>query len=300
MFTLTSKYINLETAKREQIENFLNNLNRNIIKKNDGSNFSGSTKADIKKFLKQYFKHTRGEDENYPKEVSWIKATIGKDEKPKEKPTTSQDDIMKVAAQFDKLEYRILTLMFFDSGFRKSEMFSALKKDLTWDVFDEDGNKCFWIKCNESKTEPRTIPIQLFTEDIKAFVNGVYYKSLNNDNKLFNVNYGSYLKMLGNASSKAISIKLNIQCLRHSSATLYAQLLHGDLIALANRYGWSYSAKELKTYVRRSKSAHLIGAKKVFSSELLKLKEENQKQQERMDKLEKAIAVLTTMVTKKN
>lgn len=284
MFKAVCRFIDLKTAKREQIEKFVNGLHRNENKKIDGYNYSGSAKSDIKKFLKQYFKHTKGEDEFYPKEVSWIKTNIAKDEKPKEKEVITQRESIKLASHFRKVEFRILTLLLFDAGFRIEEMLTTRKRDLTWDTFDDEGNKCFWIKCSESKTEQRNIPIQLFTEDLKAFMNSTYFQNLKDSDLLFNISYDSYLKMLKKAGKKVLNKVITPHSLRHSSATLYAKLYEGDMIQLANRYAWSYSSKELRTYIRRSKTFHTIGAKKVFSSELLKIKEENQKLKEDFEK----------------
>ncbi len=288
MFNIVNRELNLKTAQRPQIEKFVNRLNRNEFKQLDETNYSGSSKSDIKKFLKQYYKAIEGDDEFYPKKVSWIRTNISKDEQPKEKPVVSQEDITKVANHFKKPEFRILTLLLFDSGFRIQEMLSVKKKDLTFEPFDEE-NKCWWIKCSESKTEIRTVPIQLFTEEINNFVNTSYFQNLKDDDLIFNVTYASYLSSLSKSSEKVIGKVLTPHALRHSSATLYAKLYEGDMIQLANRYGWSYSSRELKTYIRRSRTFHKIGAKKVFSSELLKLKEDNKKLREEFEELKLAI-----------
>lgn len=289
MYNAASRGLDLMTADRHEIEDFLNQLNRNQFKQQDKTPYSGSTKSDIKKFLKQYYKLMEGDDEFYPKKVSWIRVAISKDEKPLEKAVISQEEAIKLANSFQKPEFRMLSLMLFDSGFRIEEMLSVKKKDLTFEPFD-DANKCWWIKCSQSKTEIRTVPIQLFTEEINNLVNTSYYQSLKDDDLIFgNVSYPSYLSSLKLASIKLFGKHLTPHALRHSSATLYASLYEGDMIQLANRYGWSYSSNELKTYIRRSRTFHKIGAKKVFSSELLKLKEENTRIMQRLDHLEQLV-----------
>lgn len=289
MFRVVSRELNLKTAKRKQIEEFVTKLNKNEFKKLDGNDFSGSSKSDIKKFLKQFYKWLRGKGEFYPKEVSWLRTKIGKDDLPQEKEVITQEEVMKLASHFNRPEYRMLTLLLFDSGFRKDEMFSVRKRDLTWDDFDDEGNKCWWIKCSSSKTEVRTIPIQLFTEDINNFVNGAYFLSLKDNDLIFNESYEYYLRSIKHAGYKVLNKKITPHSLRHSSATLYAKLYQGDMIQLANRYGWSYSSRELRTYIRRSKSYHSMGAKKVFSSELLKMKEDNKKLRDRVENVENLI-----------
>lgn len=299
MFNLVTKHINLEKAKRPEIEAYINKLHRNDLKKQNGQNFSGSSKSDIKKFIKQFYKYYRGNDEHYPIEVSWIRTNISKDERPEEKTVITEQEAVKLASHFKKPEFRILTLLLFDSGFRISEMLGIRKKDLTFEKLDDDDNKCFWVYCKESKTLPRKVPIQLFTEDIKTFINSAYFRSLNNEDTVFNVLYQSYLKSLSLASQKVIGKHLSPHSLRHSSATLYARLYDGNSMMLADRYGWSYSSKELKTYIRRSGAFQRIGAKKVFSTELIKLKEENKKLNDRLNKLEKATSILLKLNKKK-
>lgn len=289
MFAITSKYLNLETANRPIIEDFINRLNRDKIRQKDKRPYSGSSKSDLKKFIKQYYKHTRGNDENYPPEVSWIRTRIAKDEQPKEKEILSQEQAVKLANSFRKPEFKIMTLLLFDSGFRIQEMLSVMKKNITFEPFDDEGNKCFWIKCNVSKTDTRNIPVQLFTEDIRDFLNSSYVQGLKDDDLLFPVRYDYYRQTLKETAKKLFNKVITAHSLRHSSATLYAKLYAGDMIALANRYGWTYSSKELKTYIRKSQAYHRIGAKRVFSDEITKLKEENARLREDFTKLRELV-----------
>lgn len=300
MFNIISRDLELKTAARKQIEEYLNKVNRNIIKKQRGGDFTGNTKRDIKKFLRQFFKWYKGENEFYPKEVSWIKTKIAKDEKPKERPVIELKDVPKLAKMFKRYDYQMLTLLLFDSGFRIQEMLSVKKKDLTWAEFDE-GKKCFWIKCNVSKTFPRNVPIPLFTEDINSYFNSMDYRAKEDGDLLFDVQYEDYLKMLKIYSLKLIKRKLTPHCLRHSSATYYAKEYSGNVPLLAQRYGWEFDAKELKVYVRTSGAYNKTGAKISYKNEISKLKEENQKLWEEIENIKKVIQknLITEIKSKK-
>ncbi len=273
-------------ATREDIENFVTDLHNNNILKLNGKRFSGSTKADIKKFLKQFFKAMKGDNEFYPREVAWIRTRIAKDEKPKQKPVATIAEVMGLSKHFRNPEFAILVLLFFDSGFRIEEMLSVKKKDLSWSKYS-DNEKCFWIACNESKTEPRKVPVPLFTDDIRMFVNTSYFLSLDSDDKLFKSCYGNVAKNIKEMGLRHLGKNLTPHCLRHSSASFWASQL--DYWQLCERFGWSYSSDQAKTYVRRSGKNQVAAAKKVFTNELILM-------QERMDKLEKAHKVLLDKV----
>lgn len=279
MFNVVTRALSLDKAERKDIETFINKLNRNEFKTQAKTNYSGNAKSDIKKFLKQFFKWYKGESEYYPKEVSWLKCKISKEELPTEKDILNKDQVVKLSNCFEKYEYKILTLVLFDSGFRIGEIESAKKKDLTLEVI-EDNNSCFFIKCNVSKTFTRTVDISLFTEELKSFVNSEEYKSKQPDDPLFNISYESFNKMLKRYSERLFKLKISPHNLRHSSATLYADIYNGNVVKLASRYGWSYSAKELQVYVRQSKTLPRDSAKITFRNEINLLKQEIQKLKE--------------------
>ena len=298
MYNLVARTLTtpLETATREDLEQFVTDIHRNKVRKLSGEALSGSTKADIKRFLKQFFKWLKGKDEFFPSEVTWIRTSISKDEQPEEKPTLSLTEALQFASAFKKTEYRILTLLLFDSGFRINEMLSAKKTDLSWEDFGE-GEKCFWLKCNASKTELRKVPVPLFTEHLRDFVNSSYYLNLGNDEPLFNLEYSNILTRFGQVSQQLFNKTITPHALRHSSATFYAKEFDGNMNSLAERYGWTYSSDQLKTYIRRSGAYQRSGAKKVFTNELLSVKAENARLKERMEKMEGDVRSLLKLMS---
>lgn len=276
MFDTTSKALNksFDAATREDIEGFVNKLHHNRLKTVQGRPYSGSTKSDLKKFLKQFWKWFKGQGEDYPVEVRWIKTNISKDEKPQEKDIISFEEAVKLANSFQKLEYRVMTLILFDSGFRIDELLSSRKKDLTWEEF-EAGKKCWWIKCNRSKTLTRKIPIPLFTEELNSYANSATFQVLPNEGPLFGeVTYFAFNKALKATSKRVLKKQLSPHHLRHSSATYYAKEFDGNMMMIADRYGWSYTSDELKLYIRRSGAYQRQGVKKSYENEVGKLKAE--------------------------
>lgn len=285
---------------REDMEEFISSLNRNEFKTKKGQPYSGSTKSDIKKFIKQFWKWKFGDDEEYPKVVSWIKTNISKDERPIEKEVLSYKEVIKFANHFKKIDYKILVLLLFDSGFRIQEMMSVKKKDLKWDNYDGI-KKCFWIKCNKSKTMVRNVPVPLFSEEIKTFVNSSYFQNLKDDDDIFTMNYVSICNNLRYAGEKVLGKKhITAHNLRHSSATYYSKEFDGNMNLIADRYGWAYNSDELKLYIRRSGAYQRAGVKKVFDNQLVKIKEENEDLKRRLDDMEKNILSRLYSLIKEN
>jgi len=287
MFSVANRGLDkpFEKVSREDMEAFVTRLHRDEFKTEKGEHYSGSSKSDIKKFVKQFWKWFKAEDV-YPKEVVWIRTRIGKDERPEEKEILSYEDVLKLSKAFIKVEYRVLVLLLFDSGFRIQELMSVKKNDISWEDFEEN-KKCWWIKCNVSKTITRKIPIALFTEEINAFVNSAYYRVLKDDEIIFNVSYNAINKTIKNVSKKILGKDISPHNFRHSSATYYSRVYEGNMNMIAERYGWQYNSKELQLYIRRSGAYQKAGAKKIYSNEIVKIKEENELLKERLDGLEK-------------
>lgn len=274
MFRMTSREIEFNRAGREEIERFIQKLNENSFRKENGKPYSGCTKIDMKKFLKQFFKWYKGKGEAYPEEVSWIKTRLAKDEIPEKKNIVGKEDAIELANQFKKKELQVMVLILFDSGFRIQEMLSSKKKDLTKDTFDEEGNECFWIRCNKSKTFQRNIPIPMFNKEISEWTRTESFIKKNEEEPLFNIKYSNFTKMLGIHSERLLKKRITPHCLRHSSATYYAKEYNGNVIMLAQRYGWSYDAKELKVYVRESGVHNKQGAQISYNNRNAELERE--------------------------
>jgi|GEM_PF-3105220 len=284
-----------ENSERADIEDLVERLSRNRFRRSDGQQYSGSTKSDIKRFLKQFYKWLRGEGTYFPKEVAWLKTRIGKDERPVEKMVITEDQARALAAQFKQPQLGILTLLLFDSGFRIDEMLSVQRRDLTKETIEDIG-EIWFIQCRRSKTYPRRVDVPLFTDDIARFVNTAAIMGMKPEDQLFPVEYATYLKTLHHHSITLFGKAISPHALRHSSATNYASLYKGDRVKLAERFGWSYSAQELDTYVRRGAARQRESAKIVTSNEVVKLQQDNKSLREKLDRLETMfLKSLTTM-----
>lgn len=288
---------NYSSVTRADIEKYVAKLNRNKVLSKDGDPYSGSTKQDIKKFLRRFYKWYKGDNLRYPEHVAWIETRIAKEEKPQRRPYLTMDELHKVATKFSYPNYRFLTYVLWDSGFRIQEALSVKKTDLTWEDYD-DKRKCWWIKCNESKTTVRKVPIPLFTEEIQRYLDTNDYHALTDDSCLFGkVAYDYYRQALAEYS-QPFGKHITPHCLRHSSATYWANKI-GNFTIFCNRFGWSLDSSEAKVYVHESGVDMKQTVKQVYSNEVSGLRSENKELRERMVELERHVKLLIASGVKK-
>lgn len=293
MHLLVSRHISksLLECTREDFEIFIKKLHTNQIKSLISKKpLSGSTKADVKKYLKQLLKHFLGNDEQYPPQVAWLKTRIAKEEKPIRKDIVKINDIVRVADQMGDPKMRILTLLLFDSGFRIDEALSVKKCDLTWEPYQSQNSKghCWWLRCNRSKTEPRKIPVPIWTEDINHFIKTSYFKELGSSSLIWSFSYENYLKILHYASIKVLKKRISPHVLRHSSATYYGPILKSKY-AMDMRFGWSFGGRESETYVRATEQYLAAAPDAIHANETIKLQNELDDLKKKYDTLADAV-----------
>lgn len=291
----------LNTLTKDDIEKVITELNKGILKKRNGKDYGVETVCDLKKFIKQYFKYFKGENNYFPKEVIWINVKIPKDKKNSDKEVLTINQVKELSNMFKSPKHKLAVLLLFDSGFRIEEFMSVRKRDITIDVFNKKGDKCHFINCNESKTFPRNIPIPLFSEDIQNFVNNDDEFLIKQDNEfIFDFNYESFNKILKRNSLKLFNIKVTPHLFRHSSATYYTHEYKLTHHQLCDRYGWTYASNVPAKYIRRSGNGNLDQAQKVFSNDISKLKEENEELKNEVQELKGLInQVISSLPTMK-
>lgn len=285
MYRLVKRHLKkpLDKLKTEDITKYVTGLNKgNVYFKIDGGELSPTTISDIKKFLKQFFKWLKGEGAYYPDEVKRISVKIAKDKQPKPKETLEIDEVIKLSGAFKNIDYKIAILILFDSGFRINEFTSVTKENLSWENL-ENGEKCFWIFCPESKTFQRHIPIPLFTNDLKQYFNSASFQAKKPNEPLINVSYETLLRRIKEISAKLFKKKITFHSLRHSSATYWSNEL--EYLQLCSRMGWSFDSKQAKIYVRRSKKQNIRAGTITFSNKLLEVEKENNELKSRLDEM---------------
>lgn len=225
-------------------------------------NYSAWTKSDYRIILKRFYKWLLGEDEYYPRIVSWIKNTEPKNSiLPEELITEEEVPKLVEAAKFVRNKAFIYVL--YESGARIGEMLTLRIKNVT---FGEDISS---IQVN-GKTGQRRIPIVRSATLLKQWLERHPLK--NNPDSLVWIKmnerkgdfrkqgerdtyrelcYSSVKKILRTTFQRAnINKRYNPHMFRHSRATHLAK--HLTEAQLKQFFGWTQSSDMAARYVHLS------------------------------------------------
>jgi len=221
----------------------------------DKQNYSAWTKHDYKVILKNYYKWSEGENEEFPKKIRWLKpkGSLGKGRfLPKQ--ILSEDDVLKMIKQANHPRDKALISVLYESGCRIGELLPLRKNNVT---FTE--NHCVIVV--SGKTGDRRIILISSAPMLAAWMNN---HPVRNDKKAFvwmgygkrnNVGLITYsavcvlLKRLAE-EAKLPQDKMNPHLLRHSRATFLAN--HLTESQMCAYFGWEIGSEMPRIYVSRS------------------------------------------------
>ena len=256
--------INFRSITENQLEFFIDRLQKGKITNKYGHPYKHESVISIKKILKKYFKWINGGKE-HPL-LEWVDTTT-KTSEPRAIPGLI-DGIKSMSKLASCPEARAILWTLFDSGFRRSELYTCSVEDLS---LQED---CFYLHCPSSKTKTRTVPLPIATPFIKEYLES--RPPHKKGEPFFTYSERGLYKMVTTLSLRCFGEAYSPHDLRHSSCTYYASRL--DRASLCKRYGWSYSSKVPDSYLDLSQ----IEQKKVVQA--IK-KESYDEMQEKIDML---------------
>lgn len=217
------------------------------------SQYSPATKQSIKASIKVFYKHFLGEDEFYPKQISFIKATRDRTRKLMPEDILTEDEIARMIEVSNNLRDKALIALLFDSGARIGEIMNLRVKDV--DLSTEPAH----IRVN-GKTGPRQIPIMFSAPFLADYLNMIKARAPNDyiwttigtwTNRSSKADYGAIRKVLKTAGQKAgIKKRIYPHLFRHSRATYYANKLTEQ--QLKGYMGWAADSAQASTYVHLS------------------------------------------------
>ena len=247
--TLFLKYATFKTPLEKATKDEL----ASALAKVEGSDYSPSTKRNVKVTLKAFYKHHLGEDLYYPKQVAWVKPSASRGKKMLPEDILSEEEILKMIEAAGSVRDKAIIALLYDSGIRVGELLSLRKKDID---FNED---IAHITVN-GKTGMRKIPILFSAPYLSSYLEFVKDKEPDSylwtgigrwtkSNKLVDDN--AIRKVLRLAAEKArIKKRIYPHLFRHSRATYYANRLTEQ--QLKAFFGWTGDSKMVSTYVHMS------------------------------------------------
>ena len=219
----------------------------------EGSDYSSTTKRNIKVTVKSFYKHLLGEDVSYPKQVAWIRSATNRNKKMLPEDILGEEEILKMISAAGNQRDKAIIAVLYDSGIRVGELLSLRIKDL------QLNGELAHITVN-GKTGMRKVPIFFSAPYLARYLELVKDKKDNdylwtgigtwtNANKL--VDDSAIRKLLRQSAEKAgISKRIYPHLFRHSRATYYANKLTEQ--QLKHFFGWTGDSKMVSTYVHIS------------------------------------------------
>ncbi len=257
-----------DRVSEEDMNNFILNLERGIIKSSKGEPYTWETQATIKKFIRKYYKYLLGEGENYPKLVRFIDTST----KILEVKGLSKQENDRLIENSSKLVYRFILAVLYDSGARIEEFYNIKKSDFSKE------NGIYKVRIRISKTKPRTINLPLYSKIIEEYLELNNFKE---DDFLCALNYGTLRKHLNRIGKQFLKRSISPHTFRHGSATYYANYLNRYQISY--RYGWSASSKMPDRYIDMNGLIDDEAVTKIAGDNFIKTDNENKELKTKLD-----------------
>lgn len=288
---------------RKDMEDIILKLREDKIKKvhvmkGMSSVYSETTKNDylkvFRKFMRWLFREGKykGDLQNFLSDFSYKQDR----NKKKQPDILSLDQVSLLCDKLKSLKYRTAVLVFFDSGARPEELANIRIRDIEWDI----KTRKYWtnIRYEKLNSHPRKIDLPYCTELLKKYLSSER-KSAGPDEPLFIISLKKLRDTINPVSKKLFGHNCNLYTLRHSSIQNYYDIYKGNLLWMANRYGWSYgnAAKELGTYANRSKVSLPDGSELAHQDKLGELTIDKTKMQTQIDIMSKQIENLEKMIS---
>lgn len=248
---------------RKDIRKLYKDLHENKILTKKKKFYSEDSKTSYLKTFRRLMKFMFRRKLYYDKSVSYeesfgdLKYKRNDDDR---EPTIFSMEQLKQMCSLASPKMRIVIALGGDAGARPEEMWNIHRKHITWDknrqVYD------VYINSPKKNSKGRTCDSPYFTDIIKYYLASFDLKPDDYVVKLDEYHINRQLKVLakkiGVEAPKDKNLRkksLSIYSLRHSSIQNFYDLYGGNLIYMANRYGWSPKStpQRLDGYMARSK-----------------------------------------------
>lgn len=226
-----------------------------IVGELEKTSLSEWSKVDRKVTIKRFYKWLKGNDEEYPKEVRWIKARMKNDRCRLPEELLTEEDVKKMADATLKPRDKALVQCLYESGCRISELLTLQIKNVT---FDDYGT----ILRVTGKTGDRRVRLVASAPTLASWLDFHPYR---NDPEAYlwtrNLHRGAKDKLpfrynnlrsllIDLANKTGITKKVNPHTFRHSRATALANKL--TEAQMKEYFGWVQGSDMASVYVHLS------------------------------------------------
>jgi integrase len=206
--------------------------------------------VDYRVIVKRFYKWLKGNDEEYPEEVRWIKTTLREKDRVLPQDLLTEDEIKRLVDAADNPRDRAFIMTLYESGGRVGEVGSMRIRDVAF-------RKDYASVTLRGKTGTRRVPIVAAVPYLTLWIDHHPRKS-DPDAPLWPkfsdgrpMTYPALAKVLKVAAERAgLKKRVTPHKLRHSRATFLAsRLTEAQLCAL---FGWKQGSDMPSTYVHLS------------------------------------------------
>ena len=213
------------------------------------------TKYDFKIILKLFYKWLKGNDEEYPLEVKWLKPKLRNTAHKLPEELLTEEEVLRMARVANHLRDKALVLVLYESGCRIGEMLSLKMKNISFDQYGA-------VLRVTGKTGDRRVRIINSAPALTAWLD-LYEHRSEPDAALWPPRSNNYYKKGQSAESasiyvllKELAVKAGIHkkvyphLFRHSRATALATKF--TEAQMKEYFGWTQSSEMAATYVHLS------------------------------------------------
>jgi len=218
-------------------------------------NYAENSKYDFKVILKLFYKWLKGNDEDYPLEIKWLKPKLKNHAHKLPEELITETEVFAMAAAADNPRDKAMVLVLYETGCRIGELLSLRMKNV---IFDKYGA----ILRVTGKTGDRRVRIISAAPALASWVE-VYAHSSEPDaplwppissshkNKGAPIEYRSaYVLLMDLAKRAGIRKRVYPHLFRHSRATFLAGKL--TEAQMKEYFGWTQSSEMASVYVHLS------------------------------------------------
>jgi len=242
------------------------------------------TKYDFKIVLKMFYKWLKGNDEEFPQEIKWLKPKLKNNVHKLPEELLSEEDVLKIAQAATNPRDKALILTLYESGCRISELLSLKVKNIQFDQYGA-------VLRVTGKTGDRRVRVITSAPALAVWLENYEHAknpdaplwpplATNQSEKREAAEYPSIYVLVQRLAKKAgVQKTVYPHLFRHSRATFLASKF--TEAQMKEYYGWTQSSEMAATYVHLSgrdvdnallKLHHLTNEQEAEKPPLLELK----------------------------